>query len=32
VIGHGVEHAGMMFCCASCAEHSGVSGLRDRVS
>jgi hypothetical protein len=31
VIGHGVEQAGQMFCCAHCAAESGVSGLRDRV-
>jgi hypothetical protein len=30
VIGHGVESAGVIFCCAHCAEHSGISGLRDR--
>jgi hypothetical protein len=31
VIGHGVEDKGAIFCCASCAERSGVAGLRDRV-
>jgi hypothetical protein len=31
IIGHGVEQNGVMFCCASCAEHSGVKGIRDRV-
>jgi len=30
VIGHGVEQDSLIFCCASCAEHSGVAGLRDR--
>jgi hypothetical protein len=30
VIGHGVEAAGQVFCCASCARHVGVSGVRDR--
>ena len=31
VIGHGHEAGGTMFCCAHCAEKSGVSGLSDRV-
>ena len=31
IIGHGVEANGRMFCCASCAEHAGVTGLSDRV-
>ena len=31
VIGHGVEANGRIFCCAHCAEHEGVSELRDRV-
>ncbi|HXV58225.1 MAG TPA: hypothetical protein VD704_10195 [Gaiellaceae bacterium] len=31
VIGHGVEADGAIFCCAHCAEHVGVKGLRDRV-
>ena len=31
VIGHGVESDGSIFCCAHCAEHVGVEGLRDRV-
>ena len=31
IIGHGVESDGRMFCCAHCAEHSGVTELRDRV-
>lgn len=30
VIGHGVESAGKIFCCAHCAEASGVNGLKDR--
>jgi hypothetical protein len=30
IIGHGVENNGTMFCCARCAEHEGVHGLRDR--
>jgi hypothetical protein len=31
IIGHGIESNGAMFCCAHCAEESGVSGARDRV-
>jgi len=31
IIGHGVESDGAMFCCAHCAEHSGVVGMRDRA-
>ncbi len=31
VIGHGVEAGGRIFCCAHCAEQSGVAGTRDRV-
>jgi hypothetical protein len=31
VIGHGVEQGGTIYCCASCAAHVGVVGLRDRA-
>ncbi len=31
IIGHGVEAAGTIYCCAHCAKHAGESGLRDRV-
>jgi nitrite reductase/ring-hydroxylating ferredoxin subunit len=31
VIGHGVEQGGTVYCCAHCAKHSGVTGLRDRA-
>lgn len=31
VIGHGVESRGTMFCCAHCAQHEGVAGLKDRT-
>ncbi len=31
IIGHGVEADGRIFCCAHCAEQSGVGGLADRV-
>jgi hypothetical protein len=31
VIGHGVQAADEIFCCAHCAEHAGVEGIHDRV-
>jgi hypothetical protein len=31
VIGHGIEHDGAVFCCASCAERAGIAGAVDRV-
>ena len=31
IIGHGVEANGAMYCCAHCAKHSGVAGVRDRA-
>lgn len=31
VIGHGVQAGDSVFCCAHCAEASGVSGASDRV-
>jgi hypothetical protein len=31
VIGHGVEADHAIYCCAHCAEMSGVTGLEDRV-
>lgn len=31
IIGHGVEAGGTMYCCAHCAQASGVSAVRDRV-
>jgi Rieske Fe-S protein len=31
VIGHGVEADGRIFCCANCAEQSGVTALADRA-
>ena len=30
IIGHGMEAEGSFFCCASCANRSGVRGLDDR--
>jgi hypothetical protein len=31
VIGHGVEANQAIYCCANCAKHEGVVGLRDRA-
>jgi hypothetical protein len=31
VVGHGVEHEGIVYCCASCATQAGAPGLRDRA-
>ena len=31
IVGHGVEKDDAIYCCASCAKHAGVSGLRDRA-
>ena len=31
VMGHGVEAAGAIYCCAHCAENEGEKGLADRV-
>lgn len=31
ILGHGVEGDGVIFCCAHCAEHKGVSGVADRA-
>jgi len=31
IIGHGLEKEGRMFCCDHCAEHEGVTELRDRA-
>lgn len=31
VIGHGVEQDDVIFCCAHCAQHEGVVGIRDRA-
>ncbi|HLT92490.1 MAG TPA: hypothetical protein VKZ85_16265 [Woeseiaceae bacterium] len=32
IIGHGIEADDRMFCCANCAEQSGVPEAVDRVS
>jgi len=31
VIGHGVEDAGTIYCCARCAVQEGVQGVCDRA-
>ncbi|AWH90960.1 hypothetical protein [Dietzia lutea] len=31
ILGHGIEAGGVIFCCAHCAQHDGVSGVADRV-
>lgn len=31
VIGHGVESAGVVFCCAHCARQSGVEAVVDHA-
>ena len=30
ILGHGVEAAGKIYCCAHCSRMSGESGLKDR--
>ncbi len=32
ILGHGMEAGGKFFCCAHCAQHSGVKGMKDRAS
>jgi hypothetical protein len=31
IVGHGMEAAGKMYCCAHCATHSGATTLKDRA-
>jgi len=31
VLGHGIQQDGTIYCCANCAQMSGVSAARDRV-
>ena len=31
IIGHGVEAGDALYCCASCARHSGVESVQDRA-
>ena len=30
ILGHGVEEAGMIYCCANCARLDGKASLKDR--
>ncbi len=32
ILGHGIESAGVFFCCASCARMDGTPGARDRLA
>ena len=32
IIGHGHEASGVMYCCAHCAQHEGVSSVKDRAN
>jgi hypothetical protein len=32
IVGHGMEVDGRFFCCAHCADESGVDGMRDRIN
>jgi hypothetical protein len=32
IVGHGVEAGGTVYCCASCARHSGEKSLKDRAA
>lgn len=31
IVGHGVEDAGVIYCCAHCARKEGVVGVDDRT-
>jgi hypothetical protein len=31
IVGHGVEADGSIYCCANCAQRSGVTGVADRA-
>ena len=31
VIGHGTEASGKVYCCANCARHAGIEGVKDRA-
>ena len=31
IVGHGLESAGSMYCCAHCAQQAGARGLQDRA-
>jgi len=31
ILGHGLEHDGVFYCCEHCADKEGVTGLIDRA-
>jgi hypothetical protein len=31
IVGHGMEKAGRMYCCAHCAKSGGAAEMRDRA-
>ncbi|HLR95602.1 MAG TPA: hypothetical protein VK053_13835 [Jiangellaceae bacterium] len=31
ILGHGIEDAGQIYCCAHCARRAGVSSVADRA-
>lgn len=31
IVGHGMESSGRYFCCAHCANHKGISQMKDRA-
>jgi len=31
IVGHGVEEAGMIYCCANCARQEGMNRVKDRA-
>ena len=31
IVGHGMEAAGTMYCCAHCAKQAGVANVADRA-
>lgn len=31
IVGHGLEEAGAIYCCAHCATAAGAKGVRDRA-
>jgi hypothetical protein len=31
IVGHGMEQDGVFYCCAHCAKHAGVKGMKDRA-
>ena len=31
IVGHGVEHENVFYCCVHCAKSAGVEGMKDRI-